>query len=113
MTLLRNNLALADALRDLSRRRIGSFPDPPEIAAMPDQLAQAGDRAASSLEASNPGVAASYRESLRTIDSLIVECEKMVRHDPQNELAREYLYGAYQQKAELLSAMVERGAYGE
>lgn len=35
MTLLRNNLALADALRDLSRRRIGSFPDPPEIAAMP------------------------------------------------------------------------------
>jgi hypothetical protein len=40
-------------------------------------------------------------------------CEKSVREEPQNDVAREYLYGAYQQKAELLAMMVERGALGD
>jgi hypothetical protein len=36
-------------------------------------------------------------------------CEKSVREEPENELARDYLYGAYQQKADLLAEMSERG----
>jgi hypothetical protein len=40
-------------------------------------------------------------------------CEKTVREDPRNEMAREYLYGAYQQKAELLAMMMDRDAAGE
>jgi hypothetical protein len=32
-----------------------------------------------------------------------------VNEEPQDDLAREYLSGAYQQKAELLSAMMDRG----
>jgi hypothetical protein len=32
--------------------------------------------------------------------------------EPQDELAREYLFGAYRQKAQLLSAMMERGGSG-
>lgn len=86
---------------------------PPALASLPDHLRHAGDRTAASFRSQDPRVTASYRESLRTIDGSILECEGIVRRDPQNELAREYLYSAYQQKAELLSAMVERGAYGE
>jgi hypothetical protein len=36
-------------------------------------------------------------------------CEKSVREDPQNEIARDYLYEAYRQKADLLAQMSERG----
>jgi hypothetical protein len=32
-----------------------------------------------------------------------------VQEEPQNEMARDYLYGAYQQKADLLAQMTERG----
>ena len=83
---------------------------PPEVA---DALKLTGERIVTSFPARNPLVAASYRDSLRTIDSAILECEKAMQRDPQNEMAREYLYQAYQQKAELLTAMVERGSYGD
>jgi hypothetical protein len=32
-----------------------------------------------------------------------------MKEEPRDDLAREYLSDAYQQKAELLSAMMERG----
>ena len=32
-----------------------------------------------------------------------------MKDDPRDDLTREYLSGAYQQKAQLLSAMMERG----
>jgi hypothetical protein len=35
-----------------------------------------------------------------------------VKEQPQDDLAREYLTGAYQQKAELISVMMERGGSG-
>ena len=79
-------------------------PAPPEGAAQ---------SALASLHSHNPEVIRSYRESLETIDNTILECEKMVRSDPQNALAREYLNGAYQQKAELLASITERGTLGE
>jgi hypothetical protein len=61
----------------------------------------------------DPAVIAKYRESLQTVDNFIAVCEKTVREDPRNPMAREYLYSAYQQKADLLAMMTERGAGGE
>jgi len=50
----------------------------------------------------------SFRQSLKQVDEFIAECERHLKADPQDELAREYLSSAYQQKAELLSAMMDR-----
>jgi hypothetical protein len=59
--------------------------------------------------ASTSPVDASLRENLKKVNDFIADCERRVREEPQDELAREYLSGAYQQKAELLSAMMDRG----
>jgi len=50
----------------------------------------------------------SYRQSLQQVDEFIADCERRVNAAPQDDLAREYLSNAYQQKAELLSAMMDR-----
>ena len=62
--------------------------------------------------ASNSGVDASLRQNLDIVDKFIVDCERRVKEDPQDDLAREYLTGAYQQKAELISVMMDRGESG-
>jgi hypothetical protein len=54
-------------------------------------------------------VDASLRQSLQQLDEFIAECEQRVKEEPRDELAREYLAAAYQQKAELLSALLDRG----
>jgi hypothetical protein len=50
----------------------------------------------------------SFRLNLQQVDDFIADCERRVIEAPQDELAREYLSNAYQQKAELLSAMMDR-----
>ena len=57
----------------------------------------------------NPVVTASLQQNLAIVDNYISLCEKSVQEDPQNELARDYLYGAYRQKADLLAQIGERG----
>ena len=59
---------------------------------------------------------AAHRIGARTVqklhqklDEFIADCEHHLKVAPQDELAREYLYNAYQQKTELLSAMMDRG----
>ncbi len=59
--------------------------------------------------ASTSAVDDSFRQNLEQVDDFIAECELRVQATPQDELAREYLSNAYQQKAELLSAMMDRG----
>ncbi len=59
--------------------------------------------------AGNSRVDASMRENLRTLNEFIAECEKHLKQNPQDQLAREYLYTAYQQKADLLAAMMDSG----
>jgi hypothetical protein len=54
-------------------------------------------------------VDASLRQNLASLNQFIEECRRRLKEDPNDELAREYLSGAYQQKAELLSAMLDRG----
>lgn len=59
--------------------------------------------------ASSSMVDVSLRQNLDIVDGFIADCERRVKEQPQDDLAREYLSGAYQQKAELLSALMERG----
>ncbi len=52
------------------------------------------------------------RQNLDIVDKFIVDCEQRVREQPEDEIARDYLTGAYQQKAELLTVMMEREGGG-
>ncbi len=66
------------------------------------------DRVVASLSEENAPLATSVRQNLGVVDNLILLCEKSVRENPDNPMAREYLYGAYQQKATLLAAAMDR-----
>lgn len=59
--------------------------------------------------AGNSRVDSSLRQNLGTLNQFIAECQRRLRQNPQDELAREYLNMAYQQKADLLAAMMENG----
>ncbi|HUA00633.1 MAG TPA: hypothetical protein VMB02_09900 [Candidatus Aquilonibacter sp.] len=65
------------------------------------------------LKGVDPAVTASLHKDLAIVDNYIALCEKSVREDPQDETARDYLYGAYQQKADLLAQMSDRGDDGQ
>jgi hypothetical protein len=58
--------------------------------------------------ASDSPVDVSLRQNLEIVDQFIADCEQRMKDDPHDSLTREYLSGAYQQKAQLLSAMMER-----
>jgi hypothetical protein len=58
--------------------------------------------------ASTSPVDDSFRQNLQQVDNFIADCERHLRTEPQDEVAIEYLSNAYQQKAELLSAMMDR-----
>jgi hypothetical protein len=62
--------------------------------------------------ASRSMVEVSLRQNLGIVDNFIADCERRVKEQPEDDLAREYLSGAYQQKAELLSALMEPGGSG-
>ncbi|MGA7916063.1 MAG: hypothetical protein WCA00_12565 [Candidatus Acidiferrales bacterium] len=63
----------------------------------------------SALPDTSSDVSASLHRNLAIVDNYIALCEKSVHEEPQNELARDYLYEAYRQKADLLAQMSERG----
>lgn len=66
-------------------------------------------RAVASLSSDYGGsLALSLQQNLQIVDNLIAVCEKKVRENPADPLAREYLYGAYQQKADLLAVAMDR-----
>jgi hypothetical protein len=77
-----------------------------EVAMTLDQ--QENDLAGMHL-ASTTDVDTSLRQNLKTLNDFIADCKHRVKDEPQDTLARDYLSGAYEQKAELLSAMMERG----
>jgi hypothetical protein len=59
--------------------------------------------------ADNAEVDASFRDNLRTLNAFIAECEARLKKNPKDRLTREYLNMALQQKAELLTAMMDSG----
>jgi hypothetical protein len=93
----------------------GSTPSKgPELAPSPSEsasftLSQAELDVPDMQLAGNSQVDASLRQNLRTLNAFIAECELHLKQNPQDELAREYLNTAYQQKADLLAAMMESG----
>jgi hypothetical protein len=50
----------------------------------------------------------SLHQNLDIVDRFIADCEQRIKDEPGDELTREYLTGAYEQKAELISAMMDR-----
>ncbi|GAC1638187.1 MAG: hypothetical protein NVS9B14_18580 [Candidatus Acidiferrum sp.] len=54
-------------------------------------------------------VDAALQQNLKSLNQFIEDCRRRLKQDPNDELAREYLSVAYRQKAELLSAMIDRG----
>jgi hypothetical protein len=63
-----------------------------------------------SLPEGNTVLTSSLRENLGIVDNLIAVCEKSVREQPDDPMARDYLYGAYEQKAVLLATAMDRSA---
>jgi|SRR5271154_2981939 len=86
--------------------QLDSFAD--TALALNQQEHDLSDMQLASTSSSSP-VDSSFRENLHTVDDFIAECEHHLKEEPQDDLAREYLSRAYEQKAELLSAMMDRG----
>jgi hypothetical protein len=87
-------------------------PSPSEDAYFGDSaavLSQTEDALPRRRLANNPAVDSALRQNLRTLDDFIAECQSRLRQNPQDVLSREYLNMAYQQKAELLNAMMDSG----
>lgn len=87
------------------------MPSPSENAFLGDP-AGVLDQAESDLRGrvtSNAMADVSLRANLITLDEFIAECRGRLAQNPQDQLTREYLNVAYQQKAELLSAMMDSG----
>jgi hypothetical protein len=82
-------------------------------ASLDSQLGTVEQQTVSALHEYNPEVTASLNKNLAIVDNMIAACEKSVQEEPQNEEVRDYLYGAYQQKAELLATMSERGVMAQ
>jgi hypothetical protein len=61
------------------------------------------------IVASSSPVDVSLRDNLKKVNEFIADCQRRLKEQPQDALTREYLSAAYEQKAELLSAMIERG----
>lgn len=86
-------------------------PIPPRIAAIAKQVNQqeVDLRNMHLAGTSDSPVDAALEQNLQEIDGFIADCERHLKEAPQDELAREYLADAYQQKAELLATMMDRG----
>jgi len=86
-----------------------TFSAPAEFASTAQALDDQEPLATGLIASSNSTIDASLRDNLKKVNEFIADCERHLKEQPQDELTREYLSAAYQQKAELLSAMIERG----
>jgi hypothetical protein len=77
-----------------------------------EEILTVGSDSIPGLQRQDTAVTASLRRNLQIVDNFIAICEKSVREQPDNQMAREYLYGAYQQKAELLATAMNRSMTG-
>ncbi|PYT77984.1 MAG: hypothetical protein DMG40_21740 [Acidobacteria bacterium] len=82
---------------------------PPEIVATVKELNEQEVDVRNMHLASTSPVDAALEQNLQEVDDFIADCERHLKQAPQDDLAREYLYSAYEQKAELLGEMMDRG----
>ena len=106
-TLTVGALLAAAAIVELRQPR--ELPLPPEVVATVKQLNEQEIDVRNMHLAGTSPVDAALEQNLKEIDDFIADCERHLQGAPQDDLAREYLYSAYQQKAELLAAMLDRG----
>jgi hypothetical protein len=90
-----------------------------EVSAVPsaesvfkEEVLTVADDSIPGLQRQDTAVTNSIRRNMQIVDNFIAICEKSVREQPDNQMAREYLYGAYQQKAELLASAMNRSMTG-
>jgi len=77
------------------------------IAPVDAELTSAERTSVPVMDTENADVTATLNRNLAIVDNMISLCEKSVREDPQNEMTRDYLYTAYQQKADLLATVAD------
>jgi hypothetical protein len=87
-------------------------PVPAADSVFKEEVLTVGSDSIPGLQRQDLAVTASIRRNLQIVDNFIAICEKSVREQPDNQMAREYLYGAYQQKAELLATAMNRSMPG-
>ncbi len=87
-------------------------PVPSADSVFKEEVLTVGNDSIPGLQRQDTAVTDSIRRNLRIVDNFIAICEKSVREQPDNQMAREYLYGAYQQKAELLATATNRSMTG-
>jgi hypothetical protein len=87
-------------------------PVPAADSVFKEEVLTVGNDSIPGLQRQDTAVTDSIRRNLQIVDNFIAICEKSVREQPDNQMAREYLYGAYQQKAELLAAATDRNMTG-
>jgi hypothetical protein len=87
-------------------------PVPAAESVFKEEVLTVGNDSIPGVRREDTAVTASIRRNLQVVDNLIAICEKSVREQPDNQMARDYLYGAYQQKAELLATAMNRGTIG-
>lgn len=73
------------------------------------QLHTAAEKTIQEVQDPNPAITEELHENLAIVDKYIVLCEKSVREEPENQMARDYLYNAYEQKADLVAELADRG----
>lgn len=90
-----------------------------EVSAVPsadsvfkEEMLTVGNDSVPGFRRQDAAVIDSIRRNLQIVDNFIAMCEKDVHEQPDNQMAREYLYGAYQQKAELLATAMNRSLSG-
>jgi hypothetical protein len=77
-----------------------------------EEVLTVGNDSIPGMQRQDTAVTDSIRRNLQIVDNLIAICKKSVREQPDNQMAREYLYGAYQQKAELLATAMNHSISG-
>ena len=87
-------------------------PVPAADSVFKEEVLTVGSDSIPGLQRQDTAVTDSIRRNLQIVDNFIAICEKSVREQPDNQMAREYLYGAYQQKAELLATAMNRSLPG-
>jgi len=92
------------------QQEISSVPSADSV--FKEEALTVGNESIPGLQRQDTAVTDSIRRNLQIVDNFIAICEKSVREQPDNQMAREYLYGAYQQKAELLATATNRSMTG-
>ncbi|HVB32997.1 MAG TPA: hypothetical protein VNJ52_01285 [Patescibacteria group bacterium] len=84
--------------------------DETELASVDTQLDHVERGTVESVHASDPQVQYVLQQNLMIVNRQIARCEKTLEEAPSDENTRDYLYDAYQQKADLLNLMAEQNA---